>query len=63
VNNEEHLQNMQSIVIINENEIDRKLNVAITRAKYGLFVTGCKNILCKSSVYSNFINLLESENN
>jgi hypothetical protein len=28
-----------------------------------LFVTGCKNILCKSSVYSNFINLLESENN
>ncbi|MFN3196320.1 MAG: AAA domain-containing protein [Chlorobiota bacterium] len=61
VNSEEHLQNMQSNVIIDEKEIDRKLNVAITRAKYGLFVTGCKNILCKSSVYSNFINLLESE--
>jgi DNA replication ATP-dependent helicase Dna2 len=62
VNSEEHIQNMQSNVMIDEKEIDRKLNVAITRAKYGLFVTGCKNILCKSTVYSNFINLLESEN-
>jgi DNA replication ATP-dependent helicase Dna2 len=63
VNSDDHLQNMQSNVIIDDKEIDRKLNVAVTRAKYGLYVAGCKKVLCNSLVYSNFINLIESDIN
>ncbi len=61
VNSDDHLQNMQSNVVIDDKEIERKLNVAVTRAKYGLYVAGCKKVLCNSLVYSNFINLIESD--
>lgn len=39
--------------------VDRKLNVAITRAKKQFFLTGNKDLLSKSTIYNAFINTLK----
>jgi superfamily I DNA and/or RNA helicase len=39
----------------------RRMNVAITRAKYGLFVIGDKNTLCKDKNWRDYIEWLESK--
>lgn len=62
VNKPHHIQNMSSTVLIDNIEIDRKLNVAITRAKQHLYVTGCSEILNQSPIYKKFIDLLVKEN-
>lgn len=62
VNKSHHLHNISSKVIIDGNEIDRKLNVAITRAKQALYVTGCREVLNNSPIYKKFIELLVEEN-
>ncbi|MCB0701312.1 MAG: AAA family ATPase [Ignavibacteriae bacterium] len=62
VNKPHHIVNMSSPIIIDDIEIDRKLNVAITRAKQRLYVTGCREILVQSPIYKKFIDLLVKEN-
>lgn len=62
VNKSHHLFNISSQVTIDGFDIDRKLNVAITRAKQRLYVTGCKEVLDQSPIYSKFIELLVKEN-
>lgn len=62
VNKPHHIHNMSSTVFIDECDIDRKLNVAITRAKQRLYVTGCREVLVQSPIYKKFINLLVKEN-
>lgn len=62
VNKAHHLFNISSTINIDGIEIDRKLNVAITRAKHQLYVTGSKSILEQSSIYKKFINLLTEVN-
>lgn len=62
VNKPHHLYNISSSVKIDELEIDRKLNVSITRAKERLYVTGCKEILDKSKIHKKFISILLKEN-
>jgi DNA replication ATP-dependent helicase Dna2 len=53
------LENIQSLVEIDGQLIDRKLNVAITRAKQRLIVIGNKAILSESGIYSELIGYLE----
>lgn len=55
LNYEKLLKNISSIVEINNTIIDRKLNVAITRAKKQLILLGSSQILDKSDTYSNLI--------
>jgi DNA replication ATP-dependent helicase Dna2 len=59
VNRPHHLINISSLVEIDGHQIDR---VAITRAKQGLYVTGCKEVLYNSPIYKKFIELLIEEN-
>jgi DNA replication ATP-dependent helicase Dna2 len=62
VNKSHHIHNMSSTVFIDDCDIDRKLNVAITRAKQRLYVTGCREVLDQSPIYKKFIDLLVKEN-
>lgn len=38
--------------------IDRKLNVALTRARKQMFITGCREILMKNNIYAKLINFI-----
>lgn len=60
VNYEEQLANLSNIIEINNNIIDRKLNVALTRAKDYLIILGNKNILSKNNIYDMLINYIEN---
>lgn len=55
VNNEYQLKNLNTMNTIGGVEVDRKLNVALTRAKDLLIVFGCEEILSKSPIYEKFI--------
>jgi DNA replication ATP-dependent helicase Dna2 len=50
------LGQLKSIVSLSEDGTDRKLNVALTRAKEQLIVLGNKNILSQNKVYKDLIN-------
>ncbi len=50
---------LSNIVKYGEEEVDRKLNVAITRARKQLFVLGNKELLKTNSVYSRLIEYAE----
>ena len=47
---------LESITNINEEGIDRKLNVALTRAKEHIIILGNKYILSKNPIYNSLIN-------
>lgn len=57
VNNIYQIKRLQQI---NELNVDRKLNVALTRAKYHLIVTGVEEILSKVTIYRDWISYTKS---
>lgn len=61
VNYLNQLKAVQSLVEFNNIIVDRKLNVALTRAKSNLIIIGNENILNKSSVYEQLITLIKSK--
>lgn len=58
INNLSNLENISSISLINEKLIDRKLNVAITRAKEILVIVGNKHLISHSPIFTNLLNLI-----
>lgn len=61
VNNKRQIEKLQSLVKIDEINVDRKLNVALTRAKKHLIITGTKEILEKDEHYKNLINFIDGK--
>ena len=61
-NNTHLLNNVQSITKFGNSEVDRKLNVAMTRAKHHLILLGNREILSKSSLYRELIEYIEDKN-
>lgn len=55
VNHGYQLKFLPNLTEENGTLIDRKLNVALTRARKRLIVTGVAEILCKNRIYSHFI--------
>lgn len=56
------LRSIESIAEINGEDIDRKLNVALTRAKKHLIIIGNSKVLSLSKSYSRLINFTISKN-
>ncbi|MCX6148695.1 MAG: AAA domain-containing protein [Candidatus Kapabacteria bacterium] len=59
VNKEVMLQSILSLVIIEDIEIDRKLNVALTRAKKQIVILGNEQVLSKSKIYKKMIDFIK----
>jgi DNA replication ATP-dependent helicase Dna2 len=59
VNYEVQLQTIQSIAQFGDTIVDRKLNVAMTRAKHNLIILGNESILNKSQIYSDLIDYIK----
>ncbi|NLJ82814.1 MAG: AAA family ATPase [Bacteroidales bacterium] len=59
INNKKQIDKLQSLVNIDNSEVDRKLNVALTRAKKHLIITGTKFILEKDEHYKQLIKHIE----
>jgi len=55
VNDHKQMNQLSNLIQENGHLIDRKLNVALTRAKKQLFVTGVTEILAKAPCYSDLI--------
>ena len=62
VNNSYLLKNAQSLTTIDEQLIDRKLNVALTRAQSYVIVLGNEEILSDSIIYSKLIKYCKAQN-
>lgn len=62
INNKRQIEKLQSLVKIDNTEVDRKLNVALTRAKEHLIITGTKSILEKDKHYNNLIKYIDCKN-
>ncbi|MCL2063329.1 MAG: AAA domain-containing protein [Candidatus Cloacimonetes bacterium] len=61
ISNQEQLKNLQSLTI--DGKVDRKLNVAISRAKEFFILLGNREILSKSIHYKRVIDLIYEKNN
>jgi len=59
VKNVNQLSFMQSI---NESGVDRKLNVALSRAKSHIIILGCKEILSQNPTFKNLIDFIHQKN-
>lgn len=57
VNNRYQLKYLPNLTEENDVQIDRKFNVALTRARKRLIVTGVKELLCENQIYARFISL------
>jgi len=62
INNLYQLCNIQSICEYNGVKIDRKLNVAITRAKNILIMLGSEQILSQDSIFKSLISYVKNKN-
>jgi superfamily I DNA and/or RNA helicase len=58
--NRAQLQNLQSMNF--DKTVDRKLNVALSRAKEHLIILGCEEVLSCSPHYSRVINIIKEKN-
>ena len=61
VNTKAQLEKLQSLIDVDGIEVDRKLNVALTRAKDNLIITGTRSVLQKEKHYGNLITELEKQ--
>lgn len=61
VNKPYQLKMMSNIIIENGHIIDRKLNVALTRARKQLFLTGNPTVLSKNLVYNTLIEYMKEK--
>jgi DNA replication ATP-dependent helicase Dna2 len=59
VKNVNQLSFMQSL---NESGVDRKLNVALSRAKSHIIILGCKEILSQNPTFKNLIDFIHQKN-
>ncbi len=50
-----------SIQSLNDNDVDRKLNVALTRAKDQLIILGTEEVLSKNKLYKSLIDFIKSK--
>lgn len=50
---------METLVSLSEEGVDRKLNVALTRARERVVVLGNEDILMKNAVYKSLINFIK----
>ena len=57
VNNAYQLKNLH--VLNSDGTVDKKLNVAITRAREHLVIVGCSEILSQSPIYNALLQFLE----
>ena len=55
------LKSIESVANINGKIIDRKLNVAVTRAKQQLIITGNASVLQFSESYKDILNYFKSK--
>ncbi|MCX6244668.1 MAG: AAA domain-containing protein [Bacteroidetes bacterium] len=55
VNKKQQIEKLQSILKIDNIEVDRKLNVVLTRAKKHLIITGTRSVLENNKHYTNLI--------
>jgi superfamily I DNA and/or RNA helicase len=53
------LSSVTSVMHINNATIDRKLNVAITRARQQLIIIGNPDILCKEGLFAELLSTME----
>jgi DNA replication ATP-dependent helicase Dna2 len=60
VYNRAQLANLQSLNF--DKTVDRKLNVALSRAKEHLIILGCEQVLSCSPHYSRVINIIKEKN-
>ncbi len=61
VNAHTHRRRIESLVELDGRTVDRKLNVALTRARQQVIVVGCRTILEKSPVYRDLIAHIERQ--
>lgn len=55
------IRQISSILTLNGTLIDRKLNVAMTRAKKQLILLGASQVLMKSEIYAKLIEIIKKE--
>jgi DNA replication ATP-dependent helicase Dna2 len=63
VNYEEQITNVSDIADISSGLVDRKLNVAITRAREYLIIFGSRKVLSKNNIYDMLIHHIENKGN
>lgn len=61
VSTPEQLAQLSAPISLDGQLIDRKLNVAITRARKHLFIVGNRSLLCQSSVYQDLLSLIDDK--
>lgn len=55
------MSQLESLVSLSDDGIDRKLNVALTRAKEQIILIGNREILCKNKLYASLIEDIEEK--
>ncbi|TAL69443.1 MAG: hypothetical protein EPN82_06305 [Bacteroidetes bacterium] len=61
INNLYELKNLQSMLELGDTKVDRKLNVAITRAKEQLILLGVADVLSYSPIFSDLISFIKTK--
>ena len=59
---EDQLKSIQSVSMLDAQNLDRKLNVAITRAKHNLIILGNYNLIKNNIIYNQLVELIRKQN-
>ncbi|MBI5325819.1 MAG: AAA family ATPase [Ignavibacteriae bacterium] len=62
INSIYELKNLQSMLETSDTKVDRKLNVALTRAKEQLIILGVPGVLSYSPIFKDLIEFIQSKN-